>query len=82
MKDARTKFGDEIPILPYVGVYLSDLTFAEDGNPSFFIDPNAQTSSMVAHPMVNFGKMRLISQIISQICELKRSPAFTYEGTI
>jgi hypothetical protein len=82
IKEARALHGDEIPVLPYVGVNLTDLTFTEDGNPSFFVDSNSSIENGdPALPLVNFGKMRLISQIISQIKEQQCSPDFTFEGT-
>jgi hypothetical protein len=31
-------YGDEIAVLPYIGISLTDLIFTEDGNPSFFVD--------------------------------------------
>jgi hypothetical protein len=76
MKETKERFG-EVLILPYVGVNLSDLTLSEDGNPSFFIDPKAHKSlGDPPLPLVNFGKMRLISQVFSLIKEQQRSPNF------
>ncbi|KAL3895970.1 MAG: hypothetical protein SGCHY_004373 [Lobulomycetales sp.] len=79
MRDVKEKFG-EIPVLPYVGVNLSDLTFTEDGNPSFYENPNATKElGDPPLPLVNFGKMRLISQVFSMIKEQQRSPNFEFE---
>jgi hypothetical protein len=81
MKATKDKFG-EVPVLPYVGVNLSDLTFSEDGNPSFFVDPNFHKSmGDPALPLVNFGKMRMISQVFSQIKEQQRAPTFEFTVT-
>ncbi|KAL3895971.1 MAG: hypothetical protein SGCHY_004374 [Lobulomycetales sp.] len=79
MRDVKEKFG-EIPVLPYVGVNLSDLTFTEDGNPSFYENPNATKElGDPPLPLVNFGKMRLISQVFSMIKEQQRSPNFQFD---
>lgn len=66
----------DVPILPYVGVNLSDLTFTEDGNPTFYRDPSS--SMPFSLPLVNFGKMRLISQIFTTIQEQQRCPNFSF----
>ena len=79
MKDVKERLG-VVPVLPYVGVNLSDLTFSEDGNPSFFVDPISSTDmGDPALPLVNFGKMRLISQVFSQIKDQQQSPDFVFE---
>ena len=79
MKGVRDRFG-EIPVLPYVGVNLSDLTFSEDGNSTFFKDPDSSVDmGDPPLPLVNFGKMRLISQVFSQIKEQQQSPDFKFE---
>ena len=44
------------PIIPYIGVYLSDLTFLEDGNPNF-----------TENNHVNFHKRIMISNVIKEI---------------
>jgi len=46
----------EPPILPYLGTFLTDLTFIEDGNPD-----------RVRNDLVNFKKCRLQSQVIRDI---------------
>ncbi|EGC30159.1 hypothetical protein DICPUDRAFT_41848, partial [Dictyostelium purpureum] len=43
------------PCLPYLGVYLTDLTFFEDGNPDFI------------QGFINFGKRKLIYGSISNV---------------
>ncbi len=44
-----------LPCLPYVGVYLMDLTFIEDGNPD------------IKGNLINWEKRKLVNTIISQI---------------
>jgi RasGEF domain len=44
------------PIIPYLGVYLGDLTFIEDGNPDFHDDT-----------LINFSKRRLLFKTVSEI---------------
>jgi len=46
------------PVLPYLGVFLRDLTFIEEGNPTF-------TEKLI----VNLEKMKLITTVISDIQE-------------
>eukprot|EP01119_Soliformovum_irregulare_P004557 TRINITY_DN1560_c0_g1_i1.p1 TRINITY_DN1560_c0_g1~~TRINITY_DN1560_c0_g1_i1.p1 ORF type:complete len:1166 (+),score=383.87 TRINITY_DN1560_c0_g1_i1:136-3633(+) len=44
------------PIIPYLGVYLSDLTFIEDGN-----------SDLIDGGLINFDKRRLLASVIAEI---------------
>lgn len=43
------------PCIPYIGVYLIDLTYMEDGNPDLI------------GPRINFVKRDMISKVIQQI---------------
>ncbi|KAJ6232182.1 ras guanine nucleotide exchange factor i-related [Anaeramoeba flamelloides] len=43
------------PCIPYLGVYLTDLTFIEEGNPNFI------------NGLINFSKRRLIYEVIFEI---------------
>ncbi|PRP76409.1 Ras guanine nucleotide exchange factor [Planoprotostelium fungivorum] len=45
-------------VMPYIGVTLSDLTFAEDGNPDFLQDNPS---------LINFSKRVLVSRLITDI---------------
>eukprot|EP01126_Amoeba_proteus_P062601 TRINITY_DN8537_c0_g1_i5.p1 TRINITY_DN8537_c0_g1~~TRINITY_DN8537_c0_g1_i5.p1 ORF type:complete len:708 (-),score=145.30 TRINITY_DN8537_c0_g1_i5:174-2297(-) len=45
------------PYIPYVGMYLSDLTFIEEGNPDFLGE----------HKLINIFKICLISNTITEI---------------
>lgn len=48
------------PVIPFFGVYLSDLTFVEDGNPDFLQDsPN----------IINFAKRMKSAEIIREIMQ-------------
>jgi len=51
------------PCLPYLGVYLSDLTFIEDGNPDFF----TRTFGSNTIKLINFDKRLMICKIITNL---------------
>lgn len=46
------------PAIPYVGVYLRDLTFIEDGNPSYMAKDLG---------LVNFDKVRMLARVLGEI---------------
>jgi len=48
------------PCIPYLGVYLQDLTFIDEGNPDKI------------GPLINFSKRQLVAKIISEIDCYKR----------
>lgn len=50
------------PCFPYLGVYTSDLTFLDDGNPNFI------------NNLVNFEKRRLVYSIISDLITYQDKP--------
>uniref|UniRef100_A0A672IZG3 Ras protein-specific guanine nucleotide-releasing factor 2b n=1 Tax=Salarias fasciatus TaxID=181472 RepID=A0A672IZG3_SALFA len=51
------------PCVPYLGMYLTDLAFIEEGTPNFTEDG-----------LVNFSKMRMISHIIREIRQFQQTP--------
>ncbi|XP_072310385.1 ras-specific guanine nucleotide-releasing factor 2 isoform X1 [Eucyclogobius newberryi] len=51
------------PCVPYLGMYLTDLAFIEEGTPNF-----------TEEGLVNFSKMRMISHIIREIRQFQQSP--------
>jgi len=53
----------EPPCLPYLGIYLGDCTFIEDGNPTKF-----------ANGMINFKKCRLVAGVILEIQQYQQKP--------
>jgi len=52
----------ELPCIPYLGMYLTDLTFIEDGNPNMH------------GKLVNFFKRQLVSEVISNIQQYQQTP--------
>eukprot|EP00127_Corallochytrium_limacisporum_P006550 Clim_evm22s230 gene=Clim_evmTU22s230 len=50
------------PVLPYVGLYLTDLVFIEDGNPS-----------EVGEQLVNFRRLQMVAGVIRKIQEYQHS---------
>lgn len=56
------------PIIPYLGVYLTDLTFTEDGNPDYLrVQDNRDD-------IINFEKMRRVAVVIKDICTYQQTP--------
>ena len=55
-------------MVPYLGVYLTDLTFIEDGNSDFLPAPE--------NHMINFDKRRKISKSITEIKMYQQIPYF------
>jgi len=51
------------PGIPYVGMYLSDLTFIEEGTPNF-----------TPEGLLNFAKMRMIAHVIREIRHFQQTP--------
>jgi len=51
-----------LPILPYIGTYLSDLTFIDDGNPDY-----------TKKNLINFQKRELVYSVISDIERCKQT---------
>jgi hypothetical protein len=51
------------PCIPYVGVYLSDLTFIEEGNPD-----------CLENGYINFFKRRMIAEVIKEIQQYQQAP--------
>ncbi|KAN0023643.1 hypothetical protein ACTFIV_008030 [Dictyostelium citrinum] len=56
-KNYRDKLkNSDPPVVPYIGVYLTDLTFIEEGNPN-----------IIRGNLINFAKYYLIYRVISEI---------------
>jgi len=51
------------PCIPYLGMYLSDLTFIEEGTPNF-----------TDNGLLNFAKMRMIGHVIREIRQFQQTP--------
>jgi son of sevenless-like protein len=49
--------------IPYIGLYLSDLTFIEEGNPIFLKDG-----------MVNFAKCKMVADVIKKVQRYQQKP--------
>ncbi|XP_044728082.1 ras-specific guanine nucleotide-releasing factor 1-like [Chrysoperla carnea] len=51
------------PCIPYLGMYLTDLSFIEEGTPNFTEDG-----------LLNFSKMRMIAHVIREIRHFQQTP--------
>lgn len=51
------------PCIPYLGMYLTDLSFIEEGTPNF-----------TEEKLVNFSKMRMIAHVIREIQVFQQTP--------
>ncbi|XP_072402937.1 ras-specific guanine nucleotide-releasing factor 1-like isoform X1 [Diabrotica undecimpunctata] len=51
------------PCIPYLGMYLTDLSFIEEGTPNFTSDG-----------LLNFSKMRMIAHVIREIRHFQQTP--------
>ncbi|XP_076333763.1 ras-specific guanine nucleotide-releasing factor 1-like isoform X2 [Tachypleus tridentatus] len=51
------------PCIPYLGMYLTDLSFIEEGTPNFTDDG-----------LLNFSKMRMVAHVIREIRHFQQTP--------
>ncbi|KAL9642462.1 hypothetical protein ABK040_011030 [Willaertia magna] len=67
LREALEKNADQT-VLPYIGMYLTDLLFIEEGNTDFTKEGN----------LINFSKRRLLGQVILQI-QTYQQKAYQFE---
>lgn len=53
------------PCIPFIGVYLTDLTFIEDGNPDFVGEGEV---------LINFAKRRMIAAVLRDVQQYQHTP--------
>jgi len=54
------------PVMPYLGIYLTDITFIEDGNPDDL--PSGEET------LINFRKRELVFRVIDEIQRYQQTP--------
>ncbi|KAL6059604.1 Ras GEF [Balamuthia mandrillaris] len=64
----------EPPVCPYIGTFLRDLTFLEDGNPDTLVYCVKDTEPAETKVLINFGKRRRIYEVISQLLYHRYTP--------
>ncbi|XP_041980689.1 ras-specific guanine nucleotide-releasing factor 1-like [Aricia agestis] len=62
----RETLHNDPPCIPYLGMYLSDLSFIEEG-----------TSNYTPDGLLNFSKMRMIAHVIREIRNFQQTPYTT-----
>jgi hypothetical protein len=70
---------NQFPILPFIGITLTDLVFSENGNPTYLTKqshPNLKHPEQSGLPLVNVSKLRLMSKIMDQFQQFQ---TMTYE---
>ncbi|EGD80856.1 hypothetical protein PTSG_01442 [Salpingoeca rosetta] len=51
------------PCIPFLGLYLTDITFMEDGSPDYLsLDPSAPGKDVQGSDIINFSKRRLVGE--------------------
>jgi len=61
-------FKVQAPCIPYIGMYLTDLTFVEEGNTDFITE----------HKLINFDKRRRYAHVIREVTRFQHHP-YCYE---
>ena len=70
------------PCVPFLGVYLTYLTFINDGNPDFLKDAERNGQQLTSPPggvagslpLVNFAKRQMAADLISEIQQYQATP--------
>jgi len=57
-----------VPVLPYLALFLRDLTFIEDGN----------SNHMVAQTEINFLKMRMLAKVFKSITHYQQAASYIF----
>lgn len=54
------------PCVPYLGLYLADLTFIEDGNPSYVAAPGSAEDTS-GERLINWEKRRMLGKVLAEV---------------
>jgi hypothetical protein len=67
--DTNTQDNIDIPIVPYLSLFLQDLTFIVDGNPNY----RENTKSFLQSKLINIDKYSKITEIVADLQALQVS---------
>lgn len=62
LREATEPSGKDVPMLPYLGIFLKDLTFIDEGNED------------IVDNLINWNKMQMQAKTISKIREFQKIP--------
>lgn len=67
-KDYRTELLKiDPPVVPYLGIYQTDITFIEDGNPDW-------VTADTGRDLINYAKRKLVYNVIQEVQQYQQKP--------
>ena len=67
------------PFIPWLGLYLKDMAFIKDAQPTFLdVDLSDLSHSAISEPLINLAKCRLLWPIMRTISNSQRPPKYPF----